>query len=403
MTDVPKIVHHRLQAAEPGQYVPGQAHPDANLLVSFAEQALSPAERDDILTHLALCLDCRDVVALALPFEDLAVTPIEHAGEVESRPVQHNARKNWFAWANLHWGQVSWATLAAGIAVALFVVRPMLEHRVTPTAPPNSVARQTAAPISVPQAAPSPTASAPPAPNGNMLVGTLKDSPATATGAPKHTNETIAVPGAATIANTERSAQTSLMARADAPPIRKAKPALDSPSPDSHSAEPSETLRQTPSPAIAAKSQPQTLASATPEIHAMKAMKVPPGLFMATGKNASWTISGGVLQRSLDDGKTWQSALRTDHPLLCYANRGSEVWAGGQSGTLMHSTDGGATWSAVAVFSQGQSLSSDVTRIDLRSTNVRTAETLGPAVIVLTTANQGIWSSASDGKSWEKK
>ena len=66
MTEVPKIVYDRLRAA-----LPEQAHPDADLLAAFAEQAISATERDGVLQHLALCGDCREVVALALPAADI--------------------------------------------------------------------------------------------------------------------------------------------------------------------------------------------------------------------------------------------------------------------------------------------------------------------------------------------
>ena len=41
------------------------AHPDADLLTAFAEQALPARERDQVLAHLARCTDCRQVAALA--------------------------------------------------------------------------------------------------------------------------------------------------------------------------------------------------------------------------------------------------------------------------------------------------------------------------------------------------
>src|ERR1700694_4729119 len=67
MTEVPKIVYDRLRAT-----LPELAHPEADLLSAFAEQALSATERDGVLEHLALCAECRDVVALALPAADMA-------------------------------------------------------------------------------------------------------------------------------------------------------------------------------------------------------------------------------------------------------------------------------------------------------------------------------------------
>ena len=84
---------------------------------------------------------------------------------------------------------------------------------------------------------------------------------------------------------------------------------------------------------------------------------------------------------------------RADRALLCYGQRGQEVWAGGQAGRLLHSIDNGTTWSAVAVSFNGQSLSSDVTNLDMR----------GTAGVVLSTDTHEIWSSSDGGKTWEKK
>src|ERR1700704_1255365 len=67
MTEVPKIVHDRLRSASFKQTDSPAEHLDANLLAAFAEQALSTAERNGVAEHLAICGDCREVVALALP------------------------------------------------------------------------------------------------------------------------------------------------------------------------------------------------------------------------------------------------------------------------------------------------------------------------------------------------
>src|SRR6202158_6530771 len=112
MTEVPKIVYDRLRAA-----LPEQAHRDADLLTAFAEQALSATERDGVLQHLALCGDCRDVIALALPAADMAPprTAPQTADEDrvrttvwrEGAPAPHKLS---FAWPTLRWG-----ALAAGV------------------------------------------------------------------------------------------------------------------------------------------------------------------------------------------------------------------------------------------------------------------------------------------------
>src|ERR1700729_3274385 len=157
MTEVPKIVHHRLRAAMPAAELLEQMHPEADVLTAFAEQGLSAPEREGVLQHLALCGDCRDVVALALPATDLLATDAivrpQEVGEEESvvtvlagtEAVTRSGNregKSRFAWAGFGWGQMRWATLAAGIAVAIFVVRPALEHIGKPHPQVNSAANQ---------------------------------------------------------------------------------------------------------------------------------------------------------------------------------------------------------------------------------------------------------------------
>jgi hypothetical protein len=130
-------------------------------------------------------------------------------------------------------------------------------------------------------------------------------------------------------------------------------------------------------------------------------------------RNVTWTIVAGVLQRSVDSGHSWQNALHADHLLLCYASHDKDVWAGGQAGTLFHSTDGGATWVQMQPSVNGQALSSDVTHIDLRGdvrSNLRSearpaAHSDGQrlAEIVLSTRDNETWTSPDAGKDWEKK
>ncbi|MGB9199712.1 MAG: hypothetical protein WCB53_22505 [Terriglobales bacterium] len=137
MAELPKIVHQRLLPVTTEQVALAQAHPEADVLTAFAEQALPALERDDVLRHLALCGDCRDVVALALPADVAAIrgTEVPAQEEAQSREVIAVAagragaqRKRRFAWAGFGWANLRWATLAAGIALAVFVMRPALER-----------------------------------------------------------------------------------------------------------------------------------------------------------------------------------------------------------------------------------------------------------------------------------
>ena len=61
MESVRKLVSGRLETRTAGP------HPDADLLSTFAENALPDAERGRVLAHLADCRECREVVFLSLP------------------------------------------------------------------------------------------------------------------------------------------------------------------------------------------------------------------------------------------------------------------------------------------------------------------------------------------------
>ncbi|HUD14048.1 MAG TPA: carboxypeptidase regulatory-like domain-containing protein [Terracidiphilus sp.] len=143
-------------------------HPDADQISAFVEQALPAHEREQMLDHLAICQECRTIVALSLP-------------EVEE-PAQAQrvvARKPWW----LGW-TLAWPVAAAIIAGAFFIV-----HRY-PAAGTNSVgkqvtvARSEAAPVLreqpiAPAAAPAPQRHNAPVP-GSQGMGAGLPAPPTA-------------------------------------------------------------------------------------------------------------------------------------------------------------------------------------------------------------------------------
>ena len=74
MEKLPKIVGERLKAA-----AIAVDHPDADVLTAFSERSLPDRERSQVLEHLARCGECRDVIALSLPAEEptaLVVRPV---------------------------------------------------------------------------------------------------------------------------------------------------------------------------------------------------------------------------------------------------------------------------------------------------------------------------------------
>ncbi len=161
MQNVPKIVQARLQRIPPGA---AQDHPDADLLTAFAEQSLSERERSRVLGHLALCGDCREVVALALPATE-AVTTLSSA-RVAGGP--------WLSWPVLRW-----AAVAAGIVLVTSVGVLQYKQRV----------RQNAALVSSPAwqegkiitASQSPQPSAPPPARQAIVPQYTKEAKQTAT------------------------------------------------------------------------------------------------------------------------------------------------------------------------------------------------------------------------------
>jgi hypothetical protein len=469
MTEVPKIVYDRLRAA-----APERAHPDADLLAAFAEQALSATERDGVLQHLALCGDCREVVALALPAADM-VPPRTAPQTVDEDSVRITASRadspaqpklTFAAWPTLRW-----AALAAGVAVAAAVLLvhpgklnqatlPSVSPQVATTAPPASGSQ--IASSSVPSSSQSsslpssPTdqsavsaktdeaqpksefrlskklmagqavTPSPQAKSGILLADNKKDSgqadklsatlsatPSASAGAfhydarsSRAATETVKVSGAAAAVTTEPSAEEILTARNDAPrnetpAIEKAKPALQ------EEMEVNE-VQKTPAAAV-----PGPRAQARNVMSAAKLASTA-NQSLAVAPYVTWTITGGVLRRSLDSGQSWLDALHADHPLLCYASHDADVWTGGQAGTLFHSADNGVTWAQVQPFVKARQLSADITHIEVRNNDLRADlgnnvrddvrdNARAPAEILLSTSNNEIWSSADGGKTWSKK
>ena len=433
MTEVPKIVYDRLRAALPEHALPLRtgpelAHPDANLLTAFAEQTLSPTEREGMLAHLALCGDCRDVIALALPAADIVAALIAAEGEaVRATAVPTKAERNWLNATKFAWPSLRWAALAAGIAVvaSVLLLRPgKLNQSIPPSVNPQVAI--TAPSASGPQIASSAVPSSPTeqsaltakaekqqakselrlskklkagqmvtpshqAEHGMLLAENKKDSgPAAmlspAAGAPafdaatsRGATETVEVSAAAAAVEATSSAEGSLMARNETPAIEKAKPAP--PGMEVNEQQKTQAAFVVPAPAR----------SQSKDIMSNARLAVPAS--STSARNITWTITAGALQRSMDSGQSWQNTLHADHPLLCYASHDNDVWAGGQAGTLFHSADSGVTWAQVQPSIKGQQLGFDVTHIDVR----------GPAEIVVSTSNHEIWSSADGGKTWNKK
>jgi len=435
--------------------VPEAPHPDPDVLTAFAEQALSAAEREGVLQHLARCGDCRELVALSIPAMESSGQPVAAEESNAPVPIAINApgeavgHRSWFAWPALRW-----AALAAGIVVAGGI---LLIHPWKPNAVPEAK-QQAASPVPRPEETTVARQEAPvlnnalneklsekkPAPaerafsrdresklanpaarpaketiaRGQIETGTAgKDlvagggafgaTPARPAPAPPvpASSETVEVTAASGPVTTEEArSDLSAIGRqvsdlkvngrpmSDVTTISKAK-AAKTESNEPSALQQSESLdkKQVTTDRTA---QQQRAAAGMSAGGAYMRSNVDKGDFaQPAGLPAQWAIRGNELQRSLDAGVAWKTVLHSDRPLLCYAASGNDIWAGGSGGNLFHSANGGITWSQVYPSAQQQTLSDDVTHIDIYS----------PSQLVLSTSNHQSWSTADGGKTWEKK
>jgi hypothetical protein len=348
MTDLPKVVSARLKAAGTIDTPVAASHPDAEMLAAFAEQALSVSEREQMLGHLALCVGCREVIALSLPNEAVAdsyALQTDVPDEVQSREGRSEfaetlppvaAGKNWwfgFARPNLGWG-----ALAAGVAVAasMLVLHPLQQRQTTETASKQAVV----------------TAQIPATADSGMDRDSLSSE-----------SKTVAGLSPAFSEETRKSSEGVLTAR-NVAPIQKAKPVVGS----------EEVLE--------AGNQPASGHSVQTPLR--------------------FEVADGVLRRSANGGENWESVLHADQPLQCYASHDRDVWAGGQGGTLFHSKDAGQTWTKVQISTHvpthDEAPASDIAQIELRSNGAGAA-----TEIIVSNKAMETWSSLDGGTSWSKK
>jgi putative zinc finger protein len=468
MAEVPKIVRERLKAARSVS-----DHPDPDVLSAFSERLLPDRERAIVLEHLARCDDCREVVALALP-------AIEAADVARVRAVH----KSWLTLPVLRWSAVAAGVAIISLAGVLYQHRqatmmarfnlpspeaadriaksehdaaakpeatlPAKDQKQEPRAmlvakPPGAEAKLAAASrqpqptlraktsggiggaadaASAPAAAAPDVAMAQPSPDlfsarAQKTAGGLVAAEAGSTGGARKqdqlklsesrvpsSSQTVEVQGEAVGVVAENGRREQVLdaqneqAYARSDKVDKAKPPVTVQSAPMSATVPFRT---------APPSQPSqpSLAGYLPA--------------------PRWAISAtGGLQRSFDEGKTWQDVnvnaqsavanslqlettddrtLRKEaakekkglvrtlaHPIFrAVASIGSEVWAGGMGGALYHSVDGGMHWMHVSPSTAGISLTGDIIRLEFPDSQHGKIITSTPEV----------WTTADGGQSWQ--
>jgi Putative zinc-finger len=395
VSDVPKIVRQRLAKA------PVTPHPDANLLSAFLEPALTPGERVRVLEHLAHCSHCREAASLAAPEAQ------------PQRAIVDPVKPAWLRWPALQWGAA--VACVVVVSTAVLLQRDKLERdRITTFHPPRSEA--VLAPPAASNASPEGGAEKRRLIEGNqrsasspvaepfMAKPERRKGPARESsrmpGMPVH-RDTPGALAAASPVPPEPSAQE--------PPTERARAAMlgATGATSAHSAK--ETVEVSPldmvAPPAAAKDAAQTQ-PATGALHAyanspvfQKAQVVavprPGSDWRKLSALPRWSLRpDGVLQRSLDAGKTW-SPVEVPGSVAAFravAAIGPSVWAGGGGGQLYHSSDAGIHWSQVVPAAEAGPLTADIVRIEFTTTREGK----------LTTSDGELWTTSDAGETWNE-
>jgi hypothetical protein len=405
----PESARRRMQAQSAGE------HPDADLLTAFSEHSLTTVERQQVLSHLAVCSTCREVVVLAMPD---SVTP----------EVLAPARQSWFRWPMLRWTAVAATAVVVWAAVAVLV--------------PRKQSRDVSVPVQQTASTTKPAEPLPAAP-------VAKQNEAVATSNSRSEAKKSAV------ANKSESQQESRqLASADAqakeknqPPARDAKTADSqlvaglradhaAPSTEADTAKADkvadERFKDVPAAAEAgAKGAAGAIAGRTAQTRAAVVAQAPPpgppppppaaqnaqvnalregemlskvqvtaAAPMARAKSTDnfapirWRVSStGAIEHS-PDGKTWEKTeIDPGVTFRAMSSNGPELWAGGSGGALFHSADAGRTWTRVKVSGEGMWVTDNITAVDFPSMRMG----------IVTTALGAIWTTQDGGATWQRK
>jgi hypothetical protein len=374
--ELPKVVVQRLQTATNAD------HPDPDVITAFVEKSLGERERDQVLGHLALCRDCREVVTLSFPEQE---APLSAAASV--RPV-------WLAWPVLRWGALVACIVVVGAAVTLQRQfrggLPAAERADT-----SKVAQETPQTAFDATAVPAAKANLPPPSEAKpdvhaaaRKVESAKESLQGFVIAAKTENSPASAPGL-------RDQGLSIPAQTGAVEVESAAGAVNPSSNAMDEAVPGrakDTLQPSLPGAAMAGGGPM---AAKPAVALAQSGLAKKALAAPLGVPPRWTLSAdGTLQRSLDSGRTWETiSVAGQAGFLALAADGLEIWVGGVKAALYHSSDAGQHWRQVQLTANGELLSDDILGVEFTDRLHGT----------VTTSRQEKWHTADAGQTWQKQ
>ncbi len=351
MNDLPKIVQQRLRSVEGGN------HPEPNLLNAFAEHSLTETERQDVLTHLSRCGECREVVFLAQPeFQE---------GEVSQ------GRSRRLGWRSMRWAAAAACVVIVAAAVSL---RHQSPEAVGPAGPTTNSVSESSRPASSPADLPR---------NQNSA----KNAPAVL-----QEKETIA-----TAPRREADKVSKLDDSRDSIAALSASPAAPRPQFAEQRADEKKALEKDEYAPPARTKAAGAWNSAQPMAQSARTMNKAVNQSMIAAPAAlapQWRLSrDGSPQRFVQASETWETVVVSPgDTFLSIFSLGNDVWVGGSNGALYHSSDAGLHWSAMKPVTNGESLNGDVAAIEF----------VDPQHGKLTTADHEVWTTEDAGQSWKR-
>jgi hypothetical protein len=415
MTGLPQSARNRLAA----QQQAASAHPDADLLNAFMEDALTARERSSVLDHLARCPTCREVVAIS--------GSLTEKDNFAPAPTAPERRRLW-NWGTLQWAAPAVAVVVIGAAVLLRVGTGNVERRTTTVH--EEVKQQPPAleESGTPQDEPEK-----PVPQSAKKEGTLTDERVqTKAKSDNRDYDAFAQPRESELAKDPRSnkpatdqiapmggaltSQSKVFvdkvapsakpaeARAEsvaAPPPQPARQAQELSSTDTIQldsaaspvttetvADSKETDRRKSVVARAAAPSPRSdgtfpAGNASNTYRYEQSISIPK---VAVG----WRVSQGRLMKTYDR-IAWNNVVFPEaSEITTYSAIGPHVWAGGKKGQLYHSIDSGETWSRVVLGTPTSQ--EDIRGIEFKDINSGT----------ITTATGTTWNTTDAGRTWSR-
>lgn len=356
----------------------GEVHPSPDVLTSFMERTLPHDERDLVTSHLALCADCREVVFLASGAAEDALVDEEElvaaaaAPQLVPTPVYGNARQQPAALAEIprrRWAlRLSWAAAAM---VALLVSGVVIWQRF------NSGNLAVRSASSVASNSPRPDAAA------------LSGAPSAPETLEKTTRAKTASPGipGAVAADTLALKKVGKYQSEPTVAARVADESAQAPA----SVAGGTVAAPAPGPPTASE---ENQANAM-QLHQSAALAKPMMSMRAVdAARGQWRISvDGHLERRVatDD---WTRVL-TDQATTFHVVSvvGSDVWAGGSGGALLHSSDGGQHWRQVPLVTGSGAETGTIVSIQFNDSQQGTVITAGGSR----------WSTSDGGITWTSR